>query len=209
VNIEIEFKCALIQFALSFISIIIIIYFYYIIIMSSSSSSNSSTPIAPHPLPSSSSSSNPLSGGCPVATRGGGGALAGGCPVAKSTSKNEPPISSIGHKGISTISPPTSNSSTLPPSSPYATLPPIGELTPTNSIPAAGRGNSEDGKQWLNPSPNQLFRALHRKDKGIEPEDAPGVANVHVMVTDNTWEGIMEYEKLHQELVVEEMKKEK
>lgn len=72
-----------------------------------------------------------------------------------------------------------------------------GEEVPPNSIPAAGRGNSEDGKSWLNPSANQLYRALMRKDKPIQAEDASAVAAVHVAVTDNTWAGIMEYEQLH------------
>ena len=44
-------------------------------------------------------------------------------------------------------------------------LAPEGELPPDEVIPAAGRGNSEDGKNWVNPSANQLFRALARKDK--------------------------------------------
>ena len=36
-----------------------------------------------------------------------------------------------------------------------------------------------------------------RKDKPIEAADASAVAAVHVAVTDNTWNCIMEYEKLH------------
>ena len=44
----------------------------------------------------------------------------------------------------------------------------------------------------------QLFRALMRKDKPIEAGDASAVAAVHVAVTDNTWQCIMEYEKLHE-----------
>ncbi len=43
----------------------------------------------------------------------------------------------------------------------------------------------------------QLFRALMRKEKPIEAGDASAVAAVHVAVTDNTWQCIMEYEKLH------------
>ena len=43
----------------------------------------------------------------------------------------------------------------------------------------------------------QLFRALMRKDKPIEAADASSVAAVHVGVTDNTWQCILEYEKLH------------
>ena len=83
------------------------------------------------------------------------------------------------------------------PSALNAELPESGEMVPPNSIPAAGRGNSDDGKEWLNPSANQLYRALARKEKPIEPSDAGSVAAVHVAVTDNTWKCIMEYEQLH------------
>lgn len=34
-------------------------------------------------------------------------------------------------------------------------------------VPAAGRGNSEDGKMWINPSANQLLHACQRKDKQL------------------------------------------
>ena len=53
--------------------------------------------------------------------------------------------------------------------------------SPASSIPASGRGNSEDGKAWLNPSANQLFRAMKRRDKPIEKDDAPSVAVIHEM----------------------------
>jgi len=75
---------------------------------------------------------------------------------------------------------------------------PLDEVPP-NFIPASGRGNSEDGKAWLNPSANQLFRALTRKDKPIEQDDAQSVADVHVFVTEGTWSAISEYEDLHKE----------
>lgn len=55
------------------------------------------------------------------------------------------------------------------------------DAVPETAIPASGRGNSEHGTSWLNPSPNQLYRALMRKDKAIELEDAPAVAHVHEM----------------------------
>lgn len=71
------------------------------------------------------------------------------------------------------------------------------EMIPESKIPAAGRGNSEDGSDWLNPSAGQLFRALSRKDKSIELKDAQGVADVHEWVTHQTWEEIMVYERLH------------
>jgi len=66
-----------------------------------------------------------------------------------------------------------------------------------SKIPAAGRGNSEDGKYWLNPSPGQLYRALARKNKAIDPQDSEAVAFVHQMVTKQTWDCILEYESLH------------
>ncbi len=72
-----------------------------------------------------------------------------------------------------------------------------GDFVPDSTIPAAGRGNSDDGKNWLNPSANQLFRALARKNKPIESDDAPAVAMVHEMVTNGTWAAIMEYEAMH------------
>jgi len=68
---------------------------------------------------------------------------------------------------------------------------------PGVSIPATGRGNSDDGKGWLNPSAGQLYRSLKRKNKPIEYDDALSVAAVHAMVTSGTWDAIMEYEELH------------
>ena len=56
-----------------------------------------------------------------------------------------------------------------------------GDYVPAGSIPATGRGNSEDGAAWLNPSASQLFRAMKRRDKGIDEADAPAVARVHEM----------------------------
>jgi len=75
----------------------------------------------------------------------------------------------------------------------------VDDIVPPQSIPATGRGNSEDGKTWLNPSANQLYRALKRKEKPIDKENAWSVAQVHVAVTDNTWKEIMEYEALHRD----------
>eukprot|EP00041_Stephanoeca_diplocostata_P033079 m.1082922 g.1082922 ORF g.1082922 m.1082922 type:complete len:234 (+) comp24267_c0_seq39:93-794(+) len=71
-----------------------------------------------------------------------------------------------------------------------------GEIAPTSSIPATGRGNSEDGQHWLNPSPYQLHRALKRKGKPIEKEDSFSVSNMHELVVVQSWECIMEYEQL-------------
>lgn len=71
------------------------------------------------------------------------------------------------------------------------------DVVPESAIPAAGRGNSDSGREWLNPSPNQLYRALKRKNKAIDREDAESVAMVHNMVTDQSWAAVMEYEALH------------
>lgn len=73
------------------------------------------------------------------------------------------------------------------------------DVVPLNAIPASGRGNSEDGKAWLNPSANQLYRALGRKNKPIEKDDAQSVADVHVFVTEGTWNAITEYEDLYKD----------
>ena len=36
-----------------------------------------------------------------------------------------------------------------------------------SKVPAAGRGNSQDGKYWINPSANQLLNACKRKNKQL------------------------------------------
>ena len=74
-----------------------------------------------------------------------------------------------------------------------------GDIAPGMRIPSSGRGNSDDGLAWENPSSNQLFRALHRKNKPIEEEDSSSVAHVHAEVTDGTWNAIMDYENMHPE----------
>lgn len=74
-----------------------------------------------------------------------------------------------------------------------------GEVVPSSAIPSTGRGNSEDGQSWLNPSPYQLHRSLQRKGKPIAKEHSFEVAAVHEMVTNSTWECIMEYEKMYSE----------
>jgi len=71
------------------------------------------------------------------------------------------------------------------------------KVIPGESIPATGRGNSDDGSGWLNPSAGQLYRSLKRKNKPIAYSDALDVAAVHAMVTSSTWDAIMEYEELH------------
>lgn len=66
-----------------------------------------------------------------------------------------------------------------------------------STIPATGRGNSDQGEEWLNPSANQLYRALKRNDKAIDYSDAMPVAQVHAIVTEETWRQILDYEALH------------
>ena len=39
------------------------------------------------------------------------------------------------------------------------------DIIPGDAIPATGRGNSESGQDWLNPSANQLYHSLKRKSK--------------------------------------------
>lgn len=144
---------------------------------------------------------NPLRGGCPVAHTPAGGApsasagrMSGGCPVAPSPpgTKSEPAASADARSAA-----PSAHPFQFAKPQHFPGLVASGEDVPENSIPAAGRGNSEDGKAWLNPSANQLYRALMRKEKPIQAEDATAVAAVHVAVTDNTWAGVMEYESLH------------
>jgi len=72
-------------------------------------------------------------------------------------------------------------------------------VIPGGRIPATGRGNSSDGADWVNPTPAELFRALRRKNKPIEEEDAWSVAFVHSVVVDQTWAQILEYEELHKD----------
>lgn len=73
----------------------------------------------------------------------------------------------------------------------------LGEMVPASAIPSTGRGNSEDGQEWLNPSPYQLHRALKRKGKAIPKDESFEVAAVHEMVTNATWDCIMEYESMY------------
>ena len=72
-------------------------------------------------------------------------------------------------------------------------------MVPASAIPSTGRGNSEDGQEWLNPSPYQLHRALKRKGKAIPKEESFEVAAVHEMVTNATWDCIMEYESMYKD----------
>jgi hypothetical protein len=165
-----------------------------------------SAPAAPHPH----ASANPLAAGCPVAHGGSSAAVpphplppnhpnphvnpvSGGCPIGKPPGTRSEP--SADHAQRLAASHPFQYAKAQS----FPGLSPEGEHVPDNVIPAAGRGNSEDGRNWVNPSANQLFRALMRKEKPIEAQDAQAVAAVHVAVTDNTWREIMEYEKLHAE----------
>ena len=71
------------------------------------------------------------------------------------------------------------------------------DMIPGIEIPSTGRGNSESGATWLNPSANQLYNSLKRKNKPIDYSDAASVATVHAIVTEQTWNAILEYENLH------------
>ncbi|MES1913039.1 MAG: hypothetical protein MHM6MM_005272 [Cercozoa sp. M6MM] len=73
------------------------------------------------------------------------------------------------------------------------------EYIPEAKIPATGRGNSADGQSWENPSASQLFRALRRRGKDVESSDAASVANAHEVVTQMTWDGIMQFEDMHKD----------
>lgn len=100
-----------------------------------------------------------------------GGAVGGGCPLAKVRQ----------HNNLDRRDGPAD---------------PLDRVSGT-AIPAAGRGNSDSGREWLNPSPKQLYRALHRKNKGIDIEDAASVSMVHNAVTEMSWTAVMEYERMH------------
>src|SRR5437762_1128085 len=58
-----------------------------------------------------------------------------------------------------------------------------GERIPLSLIPSSDRANSDNGLYWFNPSPNQLYRALKRKNKPIEQQDAFSVSAIHEAVT--------------------------
>eukprot|EP01083_Nonionella_stella_P026202 72108_1 len=64
-------------------------------------------------------------------------------------------------------------------------------------IPAAGRGNSDGGTAWVNPSAAQLQRACRRKGKDVGDGDKEVVAAIHGDVLTQTWARVLEYERLH------------
>ena len=138
---------------------------------------------------------NPLAhaGGCPMAKRPGSSPSSPPTPPSSSSSSSEPPDTPHSH----VVPAPTSYSPFTSAPLLESGLSPQGESTSPLSIPAAGRGNSPDGSEWLNPSPNALFRALRRASKPIEAADAVDVSRVHDAVTANTWACIEEYEGEH------------
>ena len=133
-------------------------------------------------------------------------ARAGGCPMARhpSSSDSQPmPIQQAteppDNDRLHFVPPATSSSSSSSSLSSSSGLSAEGELTPPGLIPAANlHGNSPDGRYWVNPSANALYRALDRKQKGIHSDDAASVSMVHNAVTENTWSCIMEYEEAYQ-----------
>ena len=64
-------------------------------------------------------------------------------------------------------------------------------------VPAAGRGNSEDGTHWMNPSASQLFHACQRKQKPMAEQDKDSVALIHGEVIEKTWNEVLRFEQLH------------
>lgn len=71
------------------------------------------------------------------------------------------------------------------------------DLRHPSVVPAAGRGNSDDGSSWINPSANQLLNACKRKNKPMEDKDKNAVALIHGEVIEKTWEAVLAYERLH------------
>eukprot|EP00163_Fabomonas_tropica_P007132 TRINITY_DN16787_c0_g1_i1.p1 TRINITY_DN16787_c0_g1~~TRINITY_DN16787_c0_g1_i1.p1 ORF type:complete len:235 (+),score=20.43 TRINITY_DN16787_c0_g1_i1:152-856(+) len=76
---------------------------------------------------------------------------------------------------------------------------PFNQVPDYGAVPAAGRGNSETGEEWVGPSPKQLQRSLARKKKGgnLDGDDLRMMSIIHGIVTEETWTAIMEYERLH------------
>eukprot|EP00455_Lapot_gusevi_P041702 TRINITY_DN486_c0_g1_i2.p1 TRINITY_DN486_c0_g1~~TRINITY_DN486_c0_g1_i2.p1 ORF type:complete len:223 (-),score=36.69 TRINITY_DN486_c0_g1_i2:36-704(-) len=107
------------------------------------------------------------------------------CPAAHAYSKSDIPDSEVK----------TKNNDQLP------------NICPAHwhKIPSTGRGNSEDGEAWENPSPRQLYSALKRKNKAgdLEEEGAidvdivKSVANAHATCTKKAWDAVLEFENLH------------
>lgn len=138
-------------------------------------SDDSATPTPPHKGPQHAPpEQNPLAGGCPVAHGKGKSAAAPaaaepnrptGCPIAASPpgTRSEPSASGdarVAQPGLHPFQHKQQH---------YPGLTPQGEDVPENSIPAAGRGNSDDGKSWLNPSANQVTRG-EREDNAVHAE---------------------------------------
>lgn len=62
----------------------------------------------------------------------------------------------------------------------------------TSSIPKA-----DEHGNWVYPSPQQFYHALQRKNKEVEAEAMDAVVHVHNVTNENTWNHILEWEKLH------------
>eukprot|EP01083_Nonionella_stella_P083412 230646_1 len=73
----------------------------------------------------------------------------------------------------------------------------VEDIRHPSTVPAAGRGNSEDGRSWINPSANQLLNACKRKNKNMEEKDKGSVALIHGEVIEKTWNAVLQYEQLH------------
>lgn len=131
---------------------------------------------------------------CPVA-HGRSGAQSGGKSVfGRRRNFSEPPDSDAVHYVKPYVASDEKNNRVLEPG-----LIAEGEVVSDDKIPSSGRGNSDDGQHWVNPSPNQLYRALLRNDKPIGTNDVFDVSMVHDMVTLNSWWAVMEYEDMHKD----------
>lgn len=64
-------------------------------------------------------------------------------------------------------------------------------------VPSTGRGNSDDGAHWLNPTPLELYRSLkakHPNDEDLTEELAEPLSFNHDIVVSSSWAGILEWE---------------
>jgi cytochrome c heme-lyase len=59
------------------------------------------------------------------------------------------------------------------------------------TIPSSGHGNSDDGSTWVQPSPEQIFRAVRGKGMDLNEEDAFLMALYHSDVVEASWKNII------------------
>jgi len=63
----------------------------------------------------------------------------------------------------------------------------------TSTIPKTGSGAT-----WVYPSPQQFFHAMRRKNKDPQAELMDATVHVHNVVNEESWQKILEWEKLHE-----------